>query len=216
MSPHASRLLEHSICRWHECLDCEEPRRFDDRQSGVQWLMSFRHDDAAMRQLRLIAQRVDDDRSLSRLTDDELCDRLGWLLHSDRLRVCGNNPVIRTDFAVRRPRADPEPAPRERRREIPEPPSRDVDEVTFVAQVDTDTLVRDLIEAASLGLAFCEECERARQSAPGRDTPAEVPPELPPTLDADAAVAAMIAAASAGVPFCEECERQAAAAGAAR
>ncbi len=171
-------------------------------------------DDAAMRDLRQIAQRFDLERSLYRVSDDELCERLGWMLYNDHLRVCGTQPVARIDGDLTPLVRDSNPATRPvvRRAEAPPPPAP-VEDETFAAQVDTSAMVRDLIEAAKLGLAFCEECERekpAKSTGPAPVTTA--PPEFPPTLDADAAVRALIEAAKAGVPFCEECEKQASAA----
>jgi hypothetical protein len=189
--------------------------------------------------MRQIAQQFDDDHSLLRATDDEVFERLGWLLHTDRLRVCGRNPLVYRDVALRRQRAIAEPPPRPVRRTVAEAPEP-VEQETFTANADALAIAKVLIEAAKLGVPFCEECERAKKLAarsgqqaadppapklsdrataiaPPRPAPApapqntSVPAGFPPTMDGDAAVQALLTAAKSGVPFCEECEKLAAA-----
>ena len=71
-------------------------------------------------------------------------------------------------------------------------------------EFDAPEQVATLVEAASRGVPYCEECAKARLALAA---PPEADEDDAEELDAGAQAAALQGAAQIGAPFCEECEK---------
>jgi hypothetical protein len=150
---------------------------------------------------RFISQRYSRESHLWRTED--LFRKMAGELVRKRVKVLKRWIPAESSPAVSAP---PTKVPRKEavdRQELAEPP-------TFLSNHDNDAQSQTLLDAASDGEPFCEECEKARRAAQPFTGGAAEPPEpdsLPPNSDGDAQAETLIAAARDGVPFCEECEK---------
>jgi len=76
-----------------------------------------------------------------------------------------------------------------------------------LAALDLGAQAQAMLEASRGGMAFCEECEKAKQAAAAAEADAAGEDDDVAALDVAAQALTMTTASSKGVPFCEECEK---------
>ena len=169
----SSGLNAFSICFAGECKGCEPDFHHTGHGEITRWLRYYGADRAAMIQLRHLVDALGDANFLHLSSDTEVIERIGAMIAAGRLRVCG---MVRAKRAVNKIRtvAPPAPAPppagpapRPKSQPTSQPggfasgaTTPDPDD-TFGDSLEVANMVAVLVEAAQLGVPFCEECARA-------------------------------------------------------
>ncbi len=139
--------------------------RFGSTREAANWLrhLGFPDPDLVIK-LRELVTQYSEDTADSRLTDDQVLERLAILLYSRRIVVIGREqransgtpaaaaagPAPAFPLSERAPRTAPPPAP---------PPASDPP--TFGPNASATAQASALVAAAAAGTPFCQECSKS-------------------------------------------------------
>jgi len=84
----SSSLQDFTLCRWHECVDCEPLFAFRRADDLLAWLARFKGDASTMAALRQATLHFGHHPDLSGWSDDQVVAELAHLIETQRLRIC--------------------------------------------------------------------------------------------------------------------------------
>ena len=141
---------------------------FRSARQACDFLRAVARGRLAFAELRRLARSADNP-DLSRYSDEQVLQRVGFLLVNGHLSVVERLYHAYSSTATAgaaSPAYEPPPAERQPAKREPPPP----DPETFSADVLQDDQAATLVNAARNGVPFCEECEKARLAAAGGKT----------------------------------------------
>ena len=171
----ASAFNSFSLCLARECKGCEQTLQNESRDEITRWLRFQGVGADAMYQLRQIVEEAGDGSFLQLMSDAEVVDRLGSLIASGRLLICGALLAKTAVISKVARKGAPPPAAPPARPQPPRPQSQPTSQPrfsdpgaaapdpndTFGSSLEVADMVAVLVQAAELGVPFCEECARA-------------------------------------------------------
>ena len=152
------------ISWWHECSGCTG-LYFRDALWARLWLARFQTDSSSMSKFRLMLVRSGNSH-VYYLTDDEVVEQLASLFCSGQLHVCEQKPaLVPLPIMIGKKEEEAPPFSLVQRRSTGRSTPLVAEAPAFPSDVDVLAVAEAQKEAASLGIPFCEECEKARLKA---------------------------------------------------
>jgi hypothetical protein len=137
--------------------------RFGSIEDAISWLKHLGYPDPdVVRQMRDLVTAHSDDASDARLTDEQVLQRVAFLLYTQRVTVTSREHRTTSGQPAQPAAAAPAPAfPLSERTTRATPPPPPSDPPTFSPNNAAATQAAALVAAAAAGAPFCQECSKS-------------------------------------------------------